>query len=163
MTKKRNDICEWEHEIFNSKNDGDFNIPIVGRNALCKDRISNKNIKYPTDISIYSVYFNVYTGSDKDYETKEDKYIKYISTSMYIKHNGIWQIWGDSDFEENLSKKFGYEITFGEQGMQFDGTSFMESDMCFFVDENDDRYKQVREFTNADFYENLQLMGKSYE
>ena len=149
----RTSKCEshWNHVLFSSeREDGDWIIECTGKGANYKDYLADED-DYPKSITIFSVYVKVCTAI---HDTKEEgpwNGKKYISTSLFVTHNCPWQICNDESIEAALSERLGFKVSFGEQGAQKDGLSFMSSkEWSVFADEDEDGYDEMRRKTNAD-------------
>lgn len=63
--------------------------------------------------------------------TDEDGYM-----SVSVEHDGPWDIYTDSGFEEEISNIIGTPVSFSEQGMQDDGMAHLEGNIEESVQEN---------------------------
>ena len=90
-----------------------------------------QNITFPFAVTLAGDSIWGYKGaqtvtvSSIDVYEDEDGY-----KSIYVKHNGgegSWSMYTDSGFEQAISKKLGYAVSFTEQGMQEDGVASMEA------------------------------------
>ena len=71
-----------------------------------------------TDMSVTITEISLRVG---DEDEPEDEYI-----SVYVRHNGPYEIYTDSGFEKEISEILGYDLEFSEQGMQDDGLAHLE-------------------------------------
>ena len=86
-------------------------IPLAG------DSIWMDDADEPVD-SVHVASIRIRTGDEDD---EDDETI-----SVYVEHDGPYQIYTDSGFEKAISKITGYDLGFSEQGMQEDGQAHLE-------------------------------------
>ena len=91
-----------------------------------KTLLMNKEVKLAGDsiwmatdgMSVEVTEISIRVG---DEDEPEDDYI-----SVYVRHNGPYEIYTDSGFEKEISEILGYDLEFSEQGMQDDGLAHLE-------------------------------------
>ena len=86
-----------------------------------------QNIKFPFAVTLAGDSIWDYTGPQTvtvtDIRVIEEDSFKLV----YVEHDTTWEIYTDTGFEQAISAKLGYDVTFTEQGMQEDGVASMET------------------------------------